>query len=107
MPRSGDNLSTADVELPTQQTLLNVSGTPGHLTPVNDTDPAIAYSGSWGYSTGRNMGDLGNDVHYTTTDRDPMSYLFTGTGIDVLAESHSGEGGVDVYVHGVKNQSVN
>ncbi|MBW8806708.1 MAG: right-handed parallel beta-helix repeat-containing protein [Catenulisporales bacterium] len=106
MPRSGENLSTADVELPTQQTLLNVSGTPGHLTPVNDTDPAIAYSGSWGSSTGRNVGDLGNDVHYTTANGDSMSYTFTGTGIDVLSETNSDEGGIDVYVDGVKTQSV-
>ncbi|MFL6115530.1 MAG: hypothetical protein ACJ786_29920, partial [Catenulispora sp.] len=106
MPRTGENLSTADVELPTVETLLNVSGTPGHLAPVDDTDPAIAYSGSWGYSAGRNVGDLGNDVHYTTANGDSMSYTFTGTGIDVLSETNSDEGGIDVYVDGVKTQSV-
>ena len=38
-------------------------------TTVNDTDPAIAYSGSgWGYYPSRpsSLGDLGNDVHATT-----------------------------------------
>ncbi|MFE9421939.1 hypothetical protein ACFYNO_03125 [Kitasatospora sp. NPDC006697] len=106
-PRSGENLSAADVELPTQQTLLNVSGTPGHLAPVNDTDPAISYSGSgWGYSTGRGFGDLLNDAHATTVNGDSMSYTFTGTGIDVLSETNSDEGGIDVYVDGAKVQSV-
>ncbi|NUQ96498.1 MAG: hypothetical protein HOY79_08010 [Streptomyces sp.] len=105
-PRSGENLSTADVELPTSQTLLNVSGTPGHLTPVNDTDPAITYTGSWTHSGGRSLGDLYDDVHATTANGDSVSYTFTGTGIDVLSETNSDEGGIDVYVDGTKVQSV-
>ena len=107
MPRSGENLSTADVELPTQQTLLDVSGAPGHLAPVNDTDSAITYTGSsWGYSTGRGDGDLLNDVHAATANGDSVSYTFTGTGIDVLSETNSDEGGIDVYIDGSKVQSV-
>ena len=107
MPRSGENLSTADVELPTQQTLLNVSGTPGHLTPVNDTDPGITYTGSsWGYFSARSLGDLYDDVHGTTANGDSVSYTFTGTGIDVLAETNSDQGGIDVYLDGTKVQSV-
>jgi hypothetical protein len=105
-PRSGEDLSTADVELPTTETLLNLKGTPGHLTPVNDTDPAITYTGSWSSSSGRGLGDLYNDVHATTTNGDSVSYTFTGTGIDVLSETNSDEGGIDVYVDGAKVQSV-
>ncbi|MFF4806125.1 hypothetical protein ACFY1U_48460 [Streptomyces sp. NPDC001351] len=105
-PRSGEDLSTADVELPTTETLLNVSGAPGHLAPVNDTDPAITYTGSWSSSSGRNLGDLSNDVHATTTNGDSVSYTFTGTGIDVLSETNSDEGGIDVNVDGAKVQSV-
>ena len=106
-PRSGEDLSSADVELPTTETLLNVSGTPGHLTPVNDTDPAITYTGSaWSHSTGRGLGDLYDDVHATTTNGASVSYTFTGTGIDVLSETNSDEGGIDVYVDGAKVQSV-
>jgi hypothetical protein len=37
IPLSGQSMATADVELPTQQELVDVSGTPGHLTPINDT----------------------------------------------------------------------
>ena len=105
-PRSGEDLGTADVELPTTETLLNVSGTPGHLTPVNDTDPAITYTGSWSSSSGRGLGDLYNDVHSTSANGDSVSYTFTGTGIDVLSETNSDEGGIDVYVDGAKVQSV-
>ncbi|MFF4358935.1 hypothetical protein [Streptomyces sp. NPDC001604] len=105
-PRSGEDLSTADVELPTTETLLNASGTPGHLTPVNDTDPAITYTGSWSSSSGRGLGDLYNNVHATTTNGDSVSYTFTGTGIDVLSETNSDEGGIDVYIDGAKVQSV-
>ncbi|WP_158702559.1 hypothetical protein [Kitasatospora sp. MMS16-BH015] len=105
-PRSGENLSTADVELPTTETLLNVSGTPGHLTPVNDTDAYLTYTGSWSYSGGRNLGDLYNDVHSAAVNGDSVSYTFTGTGIDVLSETNSDEGGFDVYVDGTKTQSL-
>ncbi|PIM66888.1 hypothetical protein CTU88_38235 [Streptomyces sp. JV178] len=105
-PRSGEDLSTADVELPTTETLLNAKGTPGHLAPVNDTDPAITYTGSWSTSSGRGLGDLYNDVHTTTTNGDSVSYTFTGTGIDVLSETNSDEGDIDVYVDGAKVQTV-
>ncbi|MEV4864665.1 hypothetical protein [Streptomyces ossamyceticus] len=105
-PRSGEDLGTADVELPTTETLLNVKGTPGHLAPVNDTDPDITYTGSWSSSSGRGLGDLYNDVHVTTTNGDSVSYTFTGTGIDVLSETNSDEGDIDVYVDGAKVQTV-
>ncbi|MER7847862.1 hypothetical protein ABTZ03_28405 [Kitasatospora sp. NPDC096077] len=106
LPRPGQDLTTADVELPVQEELLDLSGTPGHLASVNDTDPGATYTGGWGTSTGRPYGDLGDDVHYTTTDGDSVSYAFTGTGLDVLGEVSSDEGGIDVYVDGVKRQSV-
>ncbi|MDX2546996.1 hypothetical protein ACOT81_05730 [Streptomyces sp. WI04-05B] len=105
-PRAGENLSTADVELPTLETLLNVSGTPGHLTPVNDTDTSFTYTGSWYYSSGRSLGDLRDDVHYTSSNGASVSYTFTGTGIDVLSETNSDQGGMDVYVDGAKVRSV-
>ncbi|PYC76654.1 hypothetical protein C7C46_22005 [Streptomyces tateyamensis] len=106
MPRGGQDLSTADVELPTRETLLTLNGTPGHLVPVNDTDPSITYNGSWSYSSARAVGDLYDDVHSTTVNGDSASYTFTGTGIDVLSEANTDEGGIDVYVDGTKTQSV-
>ncbi|TDU01739.1 hypothetical protein EDD99_0112 [Streptomyces sp. 846.5] len=105
-PRPGEDLSTADVELPTLEQLVDLSGTPGHLAPVNDTDPGAGYTGAWSHSTGRTYGDLYGDVHATTTNGDSVSYTFTGTGLDVLSEVNSDEGGFDVYVDGTRTRSV-
>ena len=106
VPRAGENLATADVELPVASELLDVSGTPGHLAPVNDTDWRAVYTGSWGYSNGRSTGDLGADVHYTSTNGDSVSYTFSGTGIQVLSEINADEGNADVYIDGTKVSTV-
>lgn len=106
IPRSGENPVTADVELPVQQELVDLSGAPGHLTPVNDTAPGITYTGSWSYVSGRSFGDFGNDVHSTTTDGDSVSYSFTGSGIEILSEKYSDEGDIAVYVDGSLYQTV-
>jgi hypothetical protein len=106
VPRAGENLATADVELPVAPELLDASGTPGHLAPVNDTDWRAQYTGSWGYSGGRHLGDLDADVHYTSTAGDAVSYAFTGTGIQVLSETNSDEGSADVYIDGKKVSTV-
>ena len=106
VPRAGEDLATADVELPVTQTLVDLAGTPGHLAPLNDTDPNAVYTGSWSYQSGRHYGDLGADVHYTATDGDSFSYTFNGTGIQVLSESNADEGSADVYVDGKKTATV-
>ncbi|MYS20044.1 Right handed beta helix region [Streptomyces sp. DvalAA-14] len=106
VPRPGEDLATADVELPVAPELLDLAGTPGHLAPLNDTDWRAAYTGSWGYSSGRHLGDLDADVHYTGTNGDAASYTFTGTGIQVLSETNSDEGSADVYLDGAKVSTV-
>jgi hypothetical protein len=106
VPRADEDLATADVELPVAPELLDVSGTPGHLAPVNDTDWRAVYTGSWGHSSGRHLGDLGADVHYTSADGDAVSYTFDGTGIQVLSETNSDEGDADVYIDGKKVSTV-
>ncbi|MBB6406796.1 right-handed parallel beta-helix repeat-containing protein [Arthrobacter sp. AZCC_0090] len=106
IPRAGEDLSTADVELPVAQTLLDVAGTPGHLAPVNDNDSHATYTGAWSVSAGRGTNDFNSDVHYTTTNGDSVSYSFTGAGLQVLSEVNSDEGNIDVYVDGTKTQSV-
>lgn len=106
VPRAGEDLATADVELPVATELLDASGTPGHLAPVNDTDWRAVYTGSWGYSSGRHFGDMAADVHYTSTDGDAVSYTFNGTGIQVLSETSSDEGDADVYIDDKKVSTV-
>jgi hypothetical protein len=106
VPRPGENLATADVELPVAPELLDLAGTPGHLAPLNDTDWRATYTGAWNSQGGRGLGDLGDDVHYTSTDGDSFSYPFTGTGIQVLSETYPGEGTADVYIDGKKIKTV-
>lgn len=107
IPLQGQNMSSADVELPVVQNLVALTGTPGHLTPINDTAPGITYSGSgWSYSSGRPFGDYGNDVHATTNNGDSVSYTFNGSGIEVLTELNSDEGNISVYVDGSLHQTV-
>ena len=107
IPLPGQNMSTADVELPVVQDLLDVQGAPGHLTPINDTASGIAYSGSgWGSSTGRGLGDFQNDVHSTQNNGDSVSYTFTGSGITVLTELNSDEGSIGVSIDGALDQVV-
>ncbi|SHN29872.1 right-handed parallel beta-helix repeat-containing protein [Actinacidiphila paucisporea] len=106
VPRPGENLATADVELPVAPELVDASGTPGHLAPLNDTDWRAVYTGSWGYSGGRHLGDLNADVHYTSTDGDAVSYTFDGTGIQMLSESNGDEGSADVFIDGTKVSTV-
>ncbi|HEX4223362.1 MAG TPA: hypothetical protein VHZ97_13425 [Pseudonocardiaceae bacterium] len=106
LPRPGENLATADVELPVAQELLDLAGTPGHVAPLNDSDWRATYTGSWNTSGGRGLGDLGDDVHYTATDGDSVSYPFTGTGIQLLSETNSDEGTADVYLDGTKVETV-
>jgi len=108
IPLAGQSMSTADVELPVVQDLVDIAGTPGHLTPVNDTASGISYSGSgWGYSSGRGYGDFQGDVHSTQNNGDSVSYSFTGSGIQVLSESNSDEGTIGVYIDGSLNETVN
>ncbi|HJP78963.1 MAG TPA: hypothetical protein VJ914_32115, partial [Pseudonocardiaceae bacterium] len=108
IPLPGQNMSTVDAELPVVQDLVDVQGSPGHLTPVNDTASGISYSGSgWGYSAGRGNGDFQNDVHSTNDNGDSVSYSFTGSGITVLSEQNSDEGDIGVYIDGSLYKTVN
>jgi hypothetical protein len=67
---------------------------------VNDNSSTITYIGSWSYSTNRGAGDYDNDVHYTSTNGDAVSYTFTGTGVDVLGPKSNASGQFQVTVDG-------
>jgi hypothetical protein len=68
---------------------------------VNDTDPNVTYSGSWSQSTGRNLGDYGDDLHYLQVPGESATFAFNGTGVAYLSEKLTEVGKFDVYVDGV------
>jgi hypothetical protein len=106
IPEPGQDMATADVELPVQQSLLTVAGTPGHLAPVNQDAPGATYAGTgWQDYTSRGLGDLDDDVEATTGDGDSVSYTFAGTGLEVLAETNDDEGTFNAYVDGRQDTS--
>ncbi|SDE12588.1 X2-like carbohydrate binding domain-containing protein [Glycomyces harbinensis] len=77
-----------------------------YTVPVNDDSPEIAYTGSWGHSTGRGMGDHQDDVHYSESNGDAVEYAFVGTGVDYVTETHESQGEVDVYLDGEFQETV-
>lgn len=105
-PKPGQNLATADVELPLAEGLVRLAGTPGQLTPVNNDDPSISYRGSWATDKNRTFGDLRDDVSYTKVNGDSATITFTGTGIDVLSEKSKDQGDIEVTVDGVPDKTV-
>jgi hypothetical protein len=108
IPLAGQSMSTADVELPEVQDLVDVEGNPGHLAPIGPTSSGIAYSGSgWGLSTGRGDGDFENEVYSTEDNGASVSYSFNGSGIIVLSELNNDEGNINVYIDGSLYETVN
>jgi hypothetical protein len=108
IPKPGQDMATADVELPVLQSLLTLQGTPGHLAPVNQNAPGASYTGTgWQLYTDRDLGDLDNEIEATTDNGDSVSYTFDGTGLEVLGETYSNEGSFDVYVDGRQDTSQN
>jgi len=73
---------------------------------LNDDSPDIVYTGTWNWSTNRNLGDYMNDVHWTETGNDSFSYTFKGTGITFYTEKDPSQGDIDMDVDGQYRQTV-
>jgi hypothetical protein len=78
----------------------------GRTVAVNDDDPGITYSGSWGQSGTRGLGDYKDDVHYAEGDAPAFQYTFQGTGIGYVTELDQSQGDVDVYLDGQLQKTV-
>jgi hypothetical protein len=78
----------------------------GRVVTLNDDAPGIMFTGNWNRSTGRNLGDYMNDVHWTETGHDYYEYTFTGTGIEVVTEKDSSQGDIDFYIDGELKQTI-
>ncbi|WP_158226815.1 right-handed parallel beta-helix repeat-containing protein [Amycolatopsis vastitatis] len=98
IPLPGQDMAKADVELPVLETLVSAEGTPGHLAPADDD--TATYRGAWTTSADRALGDFQDGVHVTTTPGASVSYTFTGTGLDVLAETNTDQGAFTAAVDG-------
>ncbi|MDX6252058.1 MAG: alpha-galactosidase [Kribbellaceae bacterium] len=73
---------------------------------LNNDDPGIVYTGSWGRSTGRGLGDYQDDVQYTEANGDAFSYSFVGNGVDYITEKDPSQGEVEIYVDGALKATV-
>ncbi|WP_394833983.1 hypothetical protein LVJ94_46505 [Pendulispora rubella] len=98
VPRPGEDLTKADVELPLADGLLHVKGTPGHLTPVNDDDASAVYGGAWQHFGQRGHGDFRDDVTATQSRDAVATITFTGTGLDVLGERNADQDSIEAVV---------
>ncbi|WP_449407972.1 X2-like carbohydrate binding domain-containing protein [Microbacterium maritypicum] len=108
----GDWSRNGGYEVPatSQPFTVAVTDTPGGGTPtppdtgltvtLNDDDSRIAYSGSWGYSNNRGLGDHGDDVHYAEANGAAFEHTFQGTGIQYVTELHESQGDVEIYLDG-------
>lgn len=108
----GDWVRNGGREVPatSQPFTVAVTDTPGGGTPappatgltvtLNDDDSRIGYSGSWGYSNNRGLGDHADDVHYVETNGAAFEYTFQGTGIQYVTEKHESQGEVEIYLDG-------
>jgi hypothetical protein len=83
------NLATPEADL------VNDGATGSLLAPGT-----ITYAGSWQAYSGRDYGDLNEDVHATSANGDSVTFSFTGTGIRVLGERNNDQGTLGVTLDG-------
>lgn len=98
--RWGKTLITATLDGITGGYGITVTDPTVSLVTINDDDSGLAYTGDWGYSSGRSLGDANDDVHYSTKTGDAVQYTFLGTGVAYLTEKFSDMGRVEVYIDG-------
>ena len=67
------------------------------LTEINDTDPSIAYSGGWAYTTGKD-GYFQSDAHYSGTAGATATLTFTGTTVAWIGGDNTDHGRANVAV---------
>lgn len=67
-------------------------------TFINDSDPAIIYTGAFTHDGGSPQNKMG-DVHYTNV-KGSIEYTFTGTGIKWIGEKVFNRGDAEVFIDG-------
>jgi hypothetical protein len=99
-PRTGENMTTADVEMPVANQLVTMAGTPGSILETDATSATTTFSGAWSLTSSNEYGDFGDTMASTSTAGDSAGFTFTGAGIDVLSELNSDQGIIAVYLDG-------
>ncbi|TAN31602.1 hypothetical protein EPN29_13185 [bacterium] len=73
----------------------------GVSTEYNDNAAGVTYSGAgWVYSPNRGYGDYQDDLHYTQSNGDSVTFNFSGSGIQYIGELYPGFGTANVSVDG-------
>lgn len=74
---------------------------------VNDTSPAITYTGvSWIYQNRRGAGEYNDDAHMATANGDSFTFTFTGTDVECIASRAANRGPVAIYIDDVLQTTV-
>ncbi|NUP46936.1 MAG: hypothetical protein HOW97_06415, partial [Catenulispora sp.] len=61
---------------------------------LDDTDPAIGYTGFTHFGPPRGLGDYGDDIHYATANGSTATFTFGGTGVQVFGEQYTDQGNI-------------
>jgi autotransporter-associated beta strand protein len=98
---SSDNWETLDTVI-----VMDVAS-PGERSLTNNNSPAVTYTGSWIYGSGRATTEYGQDVHETSANGDSLVFAFQGTDVDLIGTCASNRGTADVYIDNVLQESIN
>jgi hypothetical protein len=79
--------------------------TPTAGSVVDDSDPAVSYSGLWGVASSTAF--YGGSKHYSTTVGNSALFTFTGTKAAYIASKNTTGGKVAIYIDGVLKTTVN
>jgi hypothetical protein len=71
---------------------------------VNDTDPAVAYSGD--FTSSSDGGYYEGDLHYAKAVGDSCSFAFFGTGVKWIGNKNIDHATADVYLDGILDATV-
>jgi transcriptional regulator with XRE-family HTH domain/tetratricopeptide (TPR) repeat protein len=77
----------------------------GRRTPVNDDDERIIYNGDW--QTRVHKGDFNSDAHFTASEGASFLYTFEGWGIEIISDTSSVRGEIEILVDDVSEGTVN
>ncbi|MDT8913680.1 hypothetical protein [Amycolatopsis sp. PS_44_ISF1] len=106
LPTGGQTLTTEQNGIiSSRPALIQVGTQPPAASRIDDTDHAIGYRG-FTYQRGRGLGDLGDDLHFATTDGSTATFRFLGTGVRVRGELYSDQGDLGISIDGGPQQRV-